>query len=1036
MEKLKKVPLSQSFIKIRPYLLISVFLIIIAIFNAAQVKAACTPTSAQLCAAVDDYAFIYLNGNLIDTYTYCDISNGGCTPKCDTLNTTQLGYLMQTGNVIALYTQNTSAGELWASWSLDVNCADGTQALISSDSQPVSLYYDPSCASPNPSPTPSGGHNWYDTAYVQNGAWGPPVEMSGHKYGKRLSDPVTGSLLTALSWEASMDTACGALWFREPFTLAPVPTPVPPNITISKSANPSTDIGKTLPAAITFTLHICNTGGGTHGNPVVINDTWTNPADLWSYLSPGSYTDTLFGEIDYSGTNPNAIITFANGFNANACYDYVYSVAMNSGQPTYCLNWSNKADLSYLTRPTLVATVLLSDYCPPPPSFTLTKSANPATAIQNGTAVSFNMHLCNTGGAAWTGTMTLVDDWTNNTDVWQYDGPHSIVSPATGISAISASNSGHITTYAITLKQPGFTGCVDIPMNIHMTAQNPDNCTWYNKASLGYFASPVVVSTVLMADVCTPTFTITNTFTDTYTATDTPTETPSPSFTPTYTRTNTSTSTYTITSSATYTGTNTFTPTDTPTFTRTYTPTFTDTATDTPTFTLTSTNTPTISKTITPSFTVTETFTPTYTDTPTFTATPTFTCTMTSTPTYTASFTSTFTYTFTATPTFTQTYSMTDTRTDTPTFTATPTCTMTFTVTDTPTFTRTVTLTFTSTFTITPTATPINTYVKPGYLLTVKVYNEAGEVVKTITTVSTDYVMTGMLTSVGGNTTGGFSGNEVLTITMTGAGQGGTDLVTSWDGTTDGGQPAASGSYYISAAETDTYGHVMDITKDITLIKNTTYVQLNIFNSAGELVRTITDVNFVFPPDFLSGTQGLGISLDVPPLITTKQANASPVQIKFGAASADIMLWDGKNAAGLSVSSGVYEMQLVVKTETLTGIVAAKSVTVLENNDVFIGNIKTVPNPYNGSTAGIQLVWSANETGKMTISIYNIYGELIRNINATLESGATNWDVETAGGNQASNGLYIAVLQGISDSGNIARLMVKIAVNRRPAAQY
>lgn len=157
-----------------------------------------------------------------------------------------------------------------------------------------------------------------------------------------------------------------------------------------------------------------------------------------------------------------------------------------------------------------------------------------------------------------------------------------------------------------------------------------------------------------------------------------------------------------------------------------------------------------------------------------------------------------------------------------------------------------MTLTFTPTLTITPTITAINTYVKPGYLLTVKVYNEAGEAVKTIITVSTDYVLTGIITSTGGNTANAFSSDKILTITIPGAGPGGTDIVTSWDGTTDGGQPAASGTYYISAAETDTFGQVMNVTKDITLIKNSTYVQLNIFNSAGELVRTITDVNFVF----------------------------------------------------------------------------------------------------------------------------------------------------------------------------------------------
>jgi hypothetical protein len=286
------------------------------------------------------------------------------------------------------------------------------------------MYSDSSCTGPpNPSPTPSGGNNWYDTAYVPNIAWVAPVIMSGKKWGKRLTDPVTGNVLPALSYAATMNTACGALWLRQGFTLAEVPTPMPPHLTITKSANPSTNIGQTPPTTVTFTLHICNTGGGTQGNPVTISDTWTNPTDSWSYIAPYSYTDPIFGEIDYSGTNPNAIITFANGFNSNTCYDYVYSVVMYSGQPTYCLNWSNAATMSYLAAQVDTASVGLSDYCPPPPSFTLTKSANPTTGIQNGTAISFNMHLCNTGGAAWTGTMTLVDDWTNNTDSWMYDGP-------------------------------------------------------------------------------------------------------------------------------------------------------------------------------------------------------------------------------------------------------------------------------------------------------------------------------------------------------------------------------------------------------------------------------------------------------------------------------------------------------------------------------------------------------------------------------------------------------------------------------------
>jgi flagellar hook assembly protein FlgD len=151
----------------------------------------------------------------------------------------------------------------------------------------------------------------------------------------------------------------------------------------------------------------------------------------------------------------------------------------------------------------------------------------------------------------------------------------------------------------------------------------------------------------------------------------------------------------------------------------------------------------------------------------------------------------------------------------------------------------------------------------------------------------------------------------------------------------------------------------------------------------------------------------------------------------FGSQTGDFMLWDGKNNSGISVSSGVYEMQIVVKTESLLAVVASKSVTVLENNDVFIGEIKALPNPYMGSGNGIEFRWTSNETGNMSITIFNMSGELIRILNTKLENGSMKWDTATASGNLVSNGLYIAVLQGISGGGNIARLKVKVAINRR-----
>jgi uncharacterized repeat protein (TIGR01451 family) len=450
------------------------------------------------------------------------------------------------GNVISVYTQNTNCCELWASWSLDITCADGNQAIVSSDSQPVSLYSDPSCTGPpNPSPTPVAGQQWYSESYTPVPTWVVPVAMTGKKYGKRLTDPVTGNVLEALSYASTMSTACGALWFREPFTLTEVPTPVPPNLTITKSANPNTNIGQTPPTTVTFTLHICNTGGGTQGNPVVINDTWTNPSDSWNYYSPGSYTDPVFGEIDYSGSNPNATITFANGFNANTCYDYVYTVIMNSGVPTFCINWSNAAVLNYLAVPVATASVGLSDYCPPPPSFTLTKSASTNTISGPNQNLTFTMQLCNTGGVAWSGTMTLYDDMSSapgGSGSWQYDGPYYVGAPATGINNYQTSGSDNVhRTYTIAFQQPGFTGCINIPYYCNSSCCNYGCGPWQNIVTMDYFASPTVVASVAMVNLCSPSFT------PTFTSTATPTRTLTNTMSPTFTQTNTMTFTPTVT---------------------------------------------------------------------------------------------------------------------------------------------------------------------------------------------------------------------------------------------------------------------------------------------------------------------------------------------------------------------------------------------------------------------------------------------------------------------------------------------------------
>lgn len=546
----------------------------------------CNPQSAQLCIAADDYAMVFLNGtSFADTFTYCDRS-WACTPKCINLTTAQLALLYDSNNLIAVYDQNTATDEIWASWSLDVICAGGSHSIVSSDGSNVTLTYDTSCTTPNPSPTPYGAKNWYDRLYNNTTGWGAPVDMPGQKYGKRIYDPATGNLLHALSYASYVtSTACGALWFRQVFSLTPVPTPVPPHFTITKSANPST--GLMGSQQISFTLHICNTGGGTFGNDVTIFDDFSSDPDhFYQYQGPFDITDANVGWITATGSasTESATITFFDGFPANTCYDFGYVIQSWNQTTHFGYTWYNNAYLMYQGTPTIVANAMLVNASPtstatptatqtitptiPAPVFSISKSANPSSGITGNQQIAFTLHICNTGGYV-TDPVVVTDNWdptSSSGTTWSYQGPYGFSAPATGYSA-----SGSTAAFTFANGFPGGGYCYDIGYVVQSWGTAACGATWYNNAGISYRTTPTIVTTIVLHNAaCSPTPTFTNT-------PNTPTLTDTPSLTRTITNTSTSTPTATQTRSVTLTLTATYTPTLTPSYTCTYTPTPTST---------------------------------------------------------------------------------------------------------------------------------------------------------------------------------------------------------------------------------------------------------------------------------------------------------------------------------------------------------------------------------------------------------------------------------------------------------------------------
>jgi hypothetical protein len=465
--------------------------------------------------------------------------------------------------------------------------------------------------------------------------------------------------------------------------------------------------------------------------------------------------------------------------------------------------------------------------------------------------------------------------------------------------------------------------------------------------------------------------------------------------------------------------TSTSTPTDSPTFTATKTS--TDTRTETPTYsyTMTVTDTRTQTITLTPTDTRTETVTYTFTLTATDSRTMTVTLTPTDsrTPSPTSTETNTYTYTRTATDTRTETVTLTptDTRTPTPTYSFTSISTST----DTPTATPSNTFTATPTATLTPLTYP--------YILSVEVYNEAGEKVKVVAQNMINMPILDFIAMTGNAATSVFNpADEDLTLRFNGIWTGEQINVPyvdfAWDGTSSNGQNVSQGVYYIKAIVVDNYGHTNTMIKEIQLIRIEEYVRISIYNSSGELVRRMEQ----------SVVAGAKLNLEVEDVFYVNGGN-NITTIKLGPAGS--MQWDGKNSFGSLVSSGMYEVSVEVKDDTGYMVFSRKSITVLnERSGPILNDLKFYPNPViadEDSVAVMRIQWAGTATGKVTIRVYNVAGELAARIDAKLEDLIIDWNMTAINGSKLSAGIYVALVEASTRQGETERAVIKLAIMRK-----
>lgn len=309
------------------------------------------------------------------------------------------------------------------------------------------------------------------------------------------------------------------------------------------------------------------------------------------------------------------------------------------------------------------------------------------------------------------------------------------------------------------------------------------------------------------------------------------------------------------------------------------------------------------------------------------------------------------------------------------------------------------------------------------YIIKISIYNEAGEVVRELILERASAVIGEIKLTSNGQEVKVITNKSLLEINLPGIetpgtiGQGGSVFI--WDAKNDRGQVVKQGVYYIKVEEKDGYGHTNVLIRDINVMKEEQYVEVRIFNSAGELVKVIREEEVKIPEKVI-----LGIDNIIP-----IEGKGSEVIISYGEEPGANVRWDGRNERGEVVKGGTYEIQVITKTEQGVKVQASKTVIILNEEKEFISNIKVIPNPVEKEKVSkAKIKWEGEGEGRVRVYIYNVAGELIRKIEGILEAGSIEWDLKTSGGAVISQGNYIVIIEGISKSGYVNKSKVKITI--------
>jgi uncharacterized repeat protein (TIGR01451 family) len=303
------------------------------------------------------------------------------------------------------------------------------------------------------------------------------------------------------------------------------------------------------------------------------------------------------------------------------------------------------------------------------------------------------------------------------------------------------------------------------------------------------------------------------------------------------------------------------------------------------------------------------------------------------------------------------------------------------------------------------------------YTVEVSVYNEAGELIKTILTEQMSQPLLNF----------NFGGSNAIT-TLSGAGSAvtmyyGTTPVGSWDGMTNAGGLASNGGYYIKVDNIDNMGVDKSTTQPVQVARSLYKTTVLIYNEAGEVVKHL----YIYTDNpGATGTSSVQFSTQtIEP--GSNLGTGSPSQLTITLSDGTKLVWDGTGDSGSYVTSGQY----VVEVHTADGqggqTTFSKSVGVLDGRTTNgVGVITAWPNVLSANSGSMATTFHTDSTMAETLelSVYTLAGELLGTQSGQAGQGTVPFD-----GTKLASGTYLAVIKVHNANGGvIATQILHIAV--------